>query len=96
MKLLTKKKLKAEEIVDEKLLKMAEKAETKEELSSLLDLLEKRGKCEKKTFVERYAQVIVGGLGLVGSLGGILLIMKHEQLEVFATKALNFTLRSRV
>lgn len=93
MKLLTKsKRKKQEEIIDAHIEELIMNAKTKDEISTVIALMEKRQVLDKdKKRLDPNTVAIIAG-----NLLGIGLILSYEKLNVITTKALSFVIKGRV
>jgi rubrerythrin len=85
------KKADIERLVDEHLEVLLEEAETKEDISEILTLMERHRELRKnKRQISPDTLVVVAG-----NLLGIALILNYEKLNIVTSKALTFVLRGR-
>jgi hypothetical protein len=85
------KKNEVERLIDEHLEVMLVEAETKEDISEVLLLMERYRELKKKKHFSPDTLLVVAG-----NLLGIVLILNYEKLNVVTTKALTFVIRGRV
>lgn len=84
------KRTKLEKYIDEKLEKLIEEAEDPRDIKSILELLEKRLDIEDKKRFKVSPDTVVLALA---NLTGIVLVLKHEELNVITGKAFNLLRR---
>lgn len=80
-----------EKLFDEQLEVQLKDAETLEDISDVLALMERRNEVKNKRRISPDTIAIVAG-----NLLGIILILEHERSHVIASKALGFIIRGRV
>jgi hypothetical protein len=92
MKIVPDRRSKVEREIDSKIEGLLEEAKSGEEIEQVIDLVKGRHEMlAGKPRIKPDTWLIVAG-----NLAGIVLILKHEQLNVISTKALGFILRGRV
>lgn len=80
-----------EKLFDEQLEVQLKDAETLEDISDVLALMERRNEVKNKRRISPDTIAIIAG-----NLLGIILILEHERSHVIASKALGFIIRGRV
>ncbi len=85
------KRNEVEKLIDEHLEVMLVEAETKQDISEVLLLMERYKDLKKKKQFSPDTLLVVAG-----NLLGIVLILNYEKLNVVTTKALTFVIRGRV
>ena len=87
-----RKKESVEKLVDAHLEVLLQEADTKNDISDILTLMERH-----KELRQRNKQISPDTLVVVaGNLLGIVLILNYEKLNIVTSKALNFVIRGRV
>ena len=86
------KRTQVEREIDKQLDILISRARTPEEISEMLDLMERRDELRKKKVHVSPDTIAI----IAGNLAGILLILNYEQFNVVSSKALGFVIKGRV